>query len=521
MRSRSWSPRPILLLTVLALLATAVPTLAAPRGAGPQGSPSYDTPAPRTPAPTRGPGSTAEPGTTPGATAEPTTAPTPGPGGFTPPTAGQRELTIGYRQRALRGRLPLLVAQARGYFQQAGFDLVTFVEVEEPLAGVLAGELDLGVVGTVDAVNGIAQGLPLQVVAGYHNYRGGGETYGGDVLAATSDLVATDPGTISAFLTAYLRALQDIGDPEAQEAILALVEAAGIPVTRDGRAEYPGRVAEWAPFDGGFGSRSIGGGLGELQTYLTDEIGTVPDLSTVIAWPQLLVAQATQLLPVNPVSLLLDPPGITLPRVGVPADDDAAREPFIAAQDLDAFGTVGLDGIELVETDTPIAALLAGDLEVAVVDLEELATSAAQGLPVFAIAGHQNVPGDEGAATVLAASSDLLDADPGTLTAFLRAYLIGLGSLAEVTEDPAAQAYAPFDGGFAPADDAGGLGPIAEIVGPDAAAALVAWSPLVVAQTALDLPANPTAAAIGPVPSWSATALAADPGAGTEPSPAP
>jgi ABC-type nitrate/sulfonate/bicarbonate transport system substrate-binding protein len=454
-------------------------------------------------------------------TPAPTVAPTPGPGGFTPPVAGQRELTVGYRQRGIRGRLPLLVAQARGYFQQAGFDLVNLVEVEEPIAGVLGGELDLGVITTVDAVNGIAQGLPLQVVAGYHNYRDGGDAYGGDVLAATSDLVAADPGTITAFLSAYLRALQDIADPASQEAILALADAAGIPVTNEGRREYAGRAAEYAPFDGGFGDRGNGGGLGELQAYLTAELDSVPDLSTVIAWPQLLVGQASQVLPSNPISLLLDPPRITLPRVGVPIGDADASLPFTTAQDLDAFTPVGLDGVEIVESETPIAALLAGEVDLAVVSAEELVTSATQGLPVFAVAGHRNVPGADATATVLAASSDLLDADPGTVTAVLRAYIAGLQALSGDVESPAAQAYAPFDGGFGPADDAGGLGSLAELAGSEsAAAALVAWSSLVVAQTTLNLPANPTAAAIGPVPSWSATALAAAPDASVAPSPA-
>ena len=494
----------LLLTLVIVSLVGAAPMTAATRPAASPAGARWDTPVPPTPRPDATARPTDQPGTT------PAPEPTPGPGGVVPPVPGTSRLTIGYRDRGIRGRLPLIVAQARGYFTQAGFELVELVLVEEPLPGVLGGQLDIGVVDTVDAANGVAQGLPLQAIAGYHNYRNGGAAYGGDVLTAASDLVATDPGTITAFLSAYARALQDIADPDAQDAILALAEAAGIPVTDQGRAEYADRVADFAPFDGGFGSVDIGGGLGELEAFLAQELGTAPDLSTFIAWPALLVAQTDQLLPPNPVSNLIDPPGLTSLRVGVPAGDAAALLPLTAAQDAGAFAQMGFEAVEIVEVEEPLTALLAGEVDLAVVGTPDAASGVAQGLPVALVAGYRNYAADgvTYGGDALVASTDLVAADPGTITAFLIAHLRGLRTLAGDGADGAgvegAAAYAPFDGGFGPIED-GGLGALSAYLAtepgaPVDTAALIAWPTLVVAQTARNLPANPTAAVIGPVP---------------------
>ncbi len=137
---------------------------------------------------------------------------------------------------------PILVADEAGYFTEAGFDSVEIIDVEEPLLGVLTGELDFGVTGVADAADGASQGLPMAAIAGHRNYVDG--VYGGDVLIVTADLLQNDPTTATAFLIAYVRGLRDLMDDP-----------------------------DFAPHDGGFGDRTIGGGTGELDDYLAG-VGT-------------------------------------------------------------------------------------------------------------------------------------------------------------------------------------------------------------------------------------------------------
>ena len=170
---------------------------------------------------------------------------------------------------------PISAAQDAGYFDDAGFTSVEIVDVEQPLLGVLTSEVDFGVVSMVDAADGITQGLPIAAIAGHQNYASDG-SYGGDVVIATSDLISNEPAAVAAFLTAYVRALQDDSS-----------EGAGGP---------------FAPYDGGFGARDAGTGLAELSTYVQEALGSAVDLDALVAVRPLEYVQTSLGLPANPAS---------------------------------------------------------------------------------------------------------------------------------------------------------------------------------------------------------------------------
>ena len=168
---------------------------------------------------------------------------------------------------------PISTALEAGYFEDAGFASVELIDVEEPLLGVLQGQLDLGVIDAVDAADGSIQGLPLAALAGHRNYDGDG-AYGGDLLVASADVLSEESSTLSAFLVAYLRALADLRDDPTL-----------------------------APHDGGFGARDQAGGLGELTAYLQAELNLDPELATLIDTGPLAYAQAWWGLPANPITI--------------------------------------------------------------------------------------------------------------------------------------------------------------------------------------------------------------------------
>ena len=76
---------------------------------------------------------------------------------------------------------PINVADAAGYFLDAGFEEVEIMDIEQPLLGLLNGELDFGVVDAVDSADGAGQGLPAVATAGHANYASDG-SFGGNVL---------------------------------------------------------------------------------------------------------------------------------------------------------------------------------------------------------------------------------------------------------------------------------------------------------------------------------------------------
>lgn len=170
------------------------------------------------------------------------------------------------------GQSPVDVAAAAGYFTAAGFESVEIMDIEQPVLGLLNDELDFGVVDTVDAADGSAQGLPAVAAAGHRNYAADG-SYGGDVMLTTRDLLADETTTASAFLIAYLQGLADMAED----------------------------APAFAQFDGGFGAADDGG-LAELESYLTDALGESPDLDALIQPRVLEFAQAWWGLPANPSS---------------------------------------------------------------------------------------------------------------------------------------------------------------------------------------------------------------------------
>jgi hypothetical protein len=172
---------------------------------------------------------------------------------------------------------PIALAAQEGHFADVGLSSVEVVDIEEPLLGVLQGELDFAIVDAADAADGAAQGLPLVALAGHRNRADDG-SYGGDVLAVSADFLEQQPATVAAFLSAYVRALQELG--------------------------VAGDATGFGPFDGGFGDRSQAGGLGELEAYLAQELGSDIELDDLIVAAPLQAAQAWYGLPANPMSPL-------------------------------------------------------------------------------------------------------------------------------------------------------------------------------------------------------------------------
>ena len=191
---------------------------------------------------------------------------------------GLTEVSLGLSGGEAAGG-PLVAAAADGSFEAAGFEDVVVMDIEEPLLGVLTGELDFGVVPALEAADGVSQGLPLKVLAGQRNYAPDG-TYGGDVLVVSTDLLEQEPATVGAFLIAAVKAAWDLRDaPDAQA---------------------------WAPHDSGYGDRALDGGLGELQAHLTAALGEAPDPQALLAAAPLELAQAWWGLPANPIRSRID-----------------------------------------------------------------------------------------------------------------------------------------------------------------------------------------------------------------------
>jgi hypothetical protein len=240
--------------SVIVAMVSAGTAVATTSPVGPGPARTFDTPAPSSsPAPTEQP---ADPDPVVPDLANPAVSP------------GIVELTVGLPDADLRVS-PITHALEAGYFDDAGFTSVEIVDVDEALLGILRAEIEFGVMDTMDAAEAVAQGLPLVALAGHQNYQADG-SYGGDVLVGSTDVLADEGSTVTAFLSAYLRALGDLVD----EPTLA-------------------------PHDGGFGSLMEDGGLGELAEFVS-AAGDDVDVLTLV-WPQPLHdAQAWMGLPLNP-----------------------------------------------------------------------------------------------------------------------------------------------------------------------------------------------------------------------------
>jgi ABC-type nitrate/sulfonate/bicarbonate transport system substrate-binding protein len=493
----------------------------------------------------------------------PRPAETPAPTETAAPTGPeQTSITIGYRQADLAGVAPLVLADARAYFSDAGLTEVELINIEQPLMGVLNGELTFGVVDAIEAATAFSSGLPLNAVAGYHNYQlvteavgSAAQTdpsaspaasapasvppaptlaYGGDLLAVNTDFATANPNTVQAFTAAYIQALRDLQDPANDEELFGTAEAAGITVTEEARAAWSQQVQLFQPFDGGFGAVDQGGGLGELEAYLVENLGEAPDLTAFILLDALNASQADLGLPPNPDPAAL---GAALPEqlaiaVGVRSADLESQAPLLWARQRGYFSQAGFADVALQEAGDALPALTGGELHLGVVDLVAAANAVAGGQAVQAIAGYRNYAGEGGAygGDVIAATSEFVAQNPNTARAFTLAYIRALRDLQDpataeelfataeaagltVSEEARAawtaslSGFAPFDGGFGDGANGGGLAELATyltdsgVAVPDGTT-FISWASLNGAQADLGLPANPDAAAAGiPLPS--------------------
>ena len=358
-----------------------------------------------------------------------------------------------------------------------------------------SGDLDLAVVAAADALPAVLDEPGLKAVAGFLNYAGAGGSYGGDVLLARPGMVANEPATVIAFLSAYIRALQDLAVPNTAADALAAIQATDPSVSPEVAAAWSDAVAPFAPFDGGFGDIDDEGGLGELATSLADGADEEPELEILIAQHTLNIAQAWRDLPANPHSDLRGAPGVTDISIGLPFAEGASS-PILVADAAGYFEAAGFESVEIIDIEQPLPGVMTAQIDFGVVAVVDVGDGLAQGLPLQAIAGPANYSGAGGAygSDVVVASADLIDAETSTVTAFLIAYIQGLSDLAGRADTAP---FAPFDGGFGDRRQEGGLGEMRSYLAASLGSevdtdTMVASAPLEFAQAWWGLPSNPT-----------------------------
>ena len=372
------------------------------------------------------------------------------------------------------------------------------VQVDDPLADLDAGDLDVAVAASAVAYPATASPAQLRAISGYQNYDAAGG-YAGSVLMAQQALIWDEPGTVIAFLSAYIRALQDLADPEGAAEALDILQGTDLAVDPAIAADWTGAVAAYAPFDGGFGSLDDGEGLGELNALLGGNEDTALDFSTFIAADPLAVAQAWLELPANPFNRYIGAPGLSEISVGLPMND-GAPSPVVVADDAGLFAEAGFEFVELLDVEQPLPGVLSGQIDFAVIDAVDAADGVAQGLPLRVIAGHANYsPDGEYGGDVIVVSTDLLENEPSTAAAFLIAYLQGLERQSDSVN---ATIFAAHDGGFGSRETDGGLAElrdylVAELGAEPDMETLIAAAPLHFAQSWSGTPVNPT---VAPVP---------------------
>ncbi|MEZ4595544.1 MAG: hypothetical protein R3C32_01210 [Chloroflexota bacterium] len=126
--------------------------------------------------------------------------------------------------------------------------------------------------------------------------------FGSDLLAVNKDWAAANPNTVTAFLSAYIRALADIKDLDNADYVFSLGEREGITITDGIRSGWANDMTYFTPWDGGLGDASKGGGLGELEEYFAANLpeGVTVDLSQFVDAGPLNAAQAALGIPLNP-----------------------------------------------------------------------------------------------------------------------------------------------------------------------------------------------------------------------------
>lgn len=126
--------------------------------------------------------------------------------------------------------------------------------------------------------------------------------FGSDLLAVNSDWAKANPNTLTAFLAAHIRALQDIKDPANADYVFSLGERAGINITDGIRAGWPIDMSYYQPWDGALGEADQGGGLGQLQEYFAANLpeGVTVDLAQFVDPSYVNAAQTALGLTPNP-----------------------------------------------------------------------------------------------------------------------------------------------------------------------------------------------------------------------------
>lgn len=208
-------------------------------------------------------------------------------------------ILVGSQAADLAAQAPLLLADARGYFTDAGFTTPVSVRVvQEPLPGLLNGQLALAILDARGVADAIAAGVPLRIVAGYQDPTLADVTP--RVVVASSDTVARYPGTVAAATAAYIRALEDLRDPALAAGFLDDVISAGFVVSDTDRAAWPAQAAAFQPFDGAFGDPAVDGGLAGLRAALVTSAGVPIEPAPLISWDTLWAAQASMGTPLDP-----------------------------------------------------------------------------------------------------------------------------------------------------------------------------------------------------------------------------
>jgi ABC-type nitrate/sulfonate/bicarbonate transport system substrate-binding protein len=124
--------------------------------------------------------------------------------------------------------------------------------------------------------------------------------YGSDLLATNKDWAAANPNTVTAFQAALIRALADMSDPANNDYVFSLGEREGITITDGIKTGWANDQKNFQNFDGGWGDPTKGGGLQEITDYFTNNLESVPDLTSFLLWENANAAQAALGLPANP-----------------------------------------------------------------------------------------------------------------------------------------------------------------------------------------------------------------------------
>ena len=151
-----------------------------------------------------------------------------------------------------------------------------------------------------------------------------------DLLATTSDAIQGRPSTVTAFTSAYVRALRDLhslldaGDPQPSaspgaspaaslgpDELFQVAADAGIEVTDALRADWRQSLAVLSP-DGGFGPLADDGGLGTLRRSLTSDTVVLEGPDGFLWTDGLHAAQRWLGLPENPSPTPVPSPSASL-----------------------------------------------------------------------------------------------------------------------------------------------------------------------------------------------------------------